>query len=375
MKNLRKTKIAIIAIAVIITIVLIVMKLTGARAVTVSSDVSPSSGNFNIKGNDNGVEIKTTYANNGYSSVLSVNGAEIKITNMQGSLDGVTCKTTLTPVSDDRYIKITYELNNQSLQTKTVGVATYADIQIGDNDMAPITNLSGDRGLSMYDGSKYNFVFLGRKAYGVTDVDTYWFGHYTLSDENKWSDSREYVPRLDHSVPNDCGIAFSWKNRTIAPGETQSYSALIGIGELNEIPTISVTGSLEDAYSSGDKVNIKGYVKDVDVGDRLTIRYAIDGGTENTITTITANGRDQEFSGNYTIPSNMSSGRHFFEVWVLDDKGNVSEPVKKYFTVSSDTEAPTATHTLNPTEFTNGNVEITVTATDSATLPSSYRHG
>lgn len=36
----------------------------------------------------------------------------------------------------------------------------------------------------------------------------------------------------------DSGMAYSWKNRSIGPGETQKYSVIIGVGELNTPPTI-----------------------------------------------------------------------------------------------------------------------------------------
>ena len=38
------------------------------------------------------------------------------------------------------------------------------------------------------------------------------------------------------------------KNRSIGPGETQKYSVIIGVGELNTPPTINVTSSFDKAY-------------------------------------------------------------------------------------------------------------------------------
>lgn len=45
----------------------------------------------------------------------------------------------------------------------------------------------------MTDGTKYTFTFLGRNSYGVTDVDTYWFGQFQIREENKWNNSQTYV--------------------------------------------------------------------------------------------------------------------------------------------------------------------------------------
>lgn len=319
-----------------------------------------SESNFNIWGEG----VQTTYGDHGYDTVLSVDGSETNIKNGTGSLDGVTIKTNLNNISEGNYAKVEYEIRNTNNYAVTIGIATYADIQIDDNDYAPIENLSGNRGFTMSDGN-HIFRFIGRDSYGVTDVDTYWFGTYNDREANKWNASYTY----DGNGGNrdlDSGMAYSWKNRSIGPGETQKYSAIIGVGKLNTPPTINVTSSFDKAYYPTQTVKVTGTVNDIDVGDVLTVKYAIDSGAEITIgNNYRPNGNAVPFNTSFVIPTSISTGQHMIQLWAADDKGNMSVPVTVYFNVGSDTTPPDATHQITPSSRTKGNVDIALKVTDS----------
>ena len=171
-----------------IVILLNAININTTKAITMNAYPMTDS-NFNIWGDS----VQTTFSDKGYFSVLNVNGTEANIKNCSGSLNGVSVQTKLSYISNGNYVKISFEATNTSGSAKTIGIATYADIQIADNDYAPITNLSGNRGFTMTDGTKYTFTFLGRNSYGVTDVDTYWFGQFQIREENKWNNSQTYV--------------------------------------------------------------------------------------------------------------------------------------------------------------------------------------
>lgn len=319
-----------------------------------------SESNFNIWGEG----VQTTFGDHGYDTVLSVDGSETNIKNGTGSLDGVTIKTNLNNISEGNYAKVEYEIRNTNNYAVTIGIATYADIQIDDNDYAPIENLSGNRGFTMSDGN-HIFRFIGRDSYGVTDVDTYWFGTYNDREANKWNASYTY----DGNGGNrdlDSGMAYSWKNRSIGPGETQKYSAIIGVGKLNTPPTINVTSSFDKAYYPTQTVKVTGTVNDIDVGDVLTVKYAIDSGAEITIgNNYRPNGNAVPFNTSFVIPTSISTGQHMIQLWAADDKGNMSVPVTVYFNVGSDTTPPDATHQITPSSWTKGNVDIALKVTDS----------
>lgn len=343
-----------------IVILLNAININTTKAITMNAYPMTDS-NFNIWGES----VQTTFSDKGYFSVLNVNGTEANIKNCSGSLNGVSVQTKLSYISNGNYVKISFEATNTSGSTKTIGIATYADIQIADNDYAPITNLSGNRGFTMTDGTKYTFTFLGRNSYGVTDVDTYWFGQFQLREENKWNNSQTFDYGSESSRKGDSGMAFSWKNRTIQNGEKLIFSVAIGIGTLNTPPTIRVTSQLKNSYYQGEVVDVQGYVNDVDNGDIVTVKYAIDGGEEMVIANnLRPNGSEKYFHTSFSIPNNISNGKHFFQVWAADSCGNMSVPVTVYFNVNKDVTAPTGTHSINPTNWTNGDVTITLNTTD-----------
>lgn len=343
-----------------IVILLNAININTTKAITMNAYPMTDS-NFNIWGDS----VQTTFSDKGYFSVLNVNGTEANIKNCSGSLNGVSVQTKLSYISNGNYVKISFEATNTSGSTKTIGIATYADIQIADNDYAPITNLSGNRGFTMTDGTKYTFTFLGRNSYGVTDVDTYWFGQFQIREENKWNNSQTYVYGSTTERQGDSGMAFSWKNRTIQNGEKLIFSVAIGIGTLNTPPTIKVTSQLKNSYYQGEVVDVQGYVNDIDNGDIVTVKYAIDGGEEMVIANnLRPNGSEKYFHTSFSIPNNISNGKHFFQVWAADSCGNMSVPVTVYFNVNKDVTAPTGTHSINPTNWTNGDVTITLNTTD-----------
>lgn len=343
-----------------IVILLNAININTTKAITMNAYPMTDS-NFNIWGDS----VQTTFSDKGYFSVLNVNGTEANIKNCSGSLNGVSVQTKLSYISNGNYVKISFEATNTSGSAKTIGIATYADIQIADNDYAPITNLSGNRGFTMTDGTKYTFTFLGRNSYGVTDVDTYWFGQFQIREENKWNNSQTYVYGSTTERQGDSGMAFSWKNRTIQNGEKLIFSVAIGIGTLNTPPTIRVTSQLKNSYYQGEVVDVQGYVNDIDNGDIVTVKYAIDGGEEMVIANnLRPNGSEKYFHTSFTIPNNISNGQHFFQVWAADNCGNMSVPVTVHFNVNKDVTAPTGTHSINPTNWTNGDVTITLNTTD-----------
>ena len=340
---------------------ILISAVTISKAVTVEAYFM-SNTNFNIWGDG----VQTTYNDAGYSTILKVGNNEYAVKNGTGSGENVTCTTNLSYVSDGAYVKITYTVKNESTTTKTIGVATHADIQINRDDYAEITNLEGNRGFMMTDGT-YSFNFLGRQSYGATDVDTYWFGDYNIREDNMWNNSQTYVYGTG-GRRGDSGMAFSWQNRTIAPGEELEFSALIGIGTLNTPPTITVTSGVEPVYYPNEYITFSGKVNDADTGDIVSIKYALDGGEERTIGgQYIPNGVPTDYSETMQLPSNLTAGEHYIQVWAIDDQNNMSQAIRFNFTTEVDITPPSATHTLNPSTWTNGSVNINLSVSDTQT--------
>lgn len=346
-------------IFVIVFIILLIFSITPQSDAGIMNAYYTQGSNFNIWGSG----VQTTFADHGYDTVLRVGSSEYNVRNGYGSGGGITCNTLLTYVSNGNYVKVTHRITNNSGSAQTVGVSTYADIQIDDDDFAPITNLAGDRGFLMTDG-RYAFTFIGRNSYAVTDVDSYWFGNYEIRYENRWNNSRSFV-YTNSGRRGDSGMAFAWQNRRIEPGQTLEFSALIGMGELNNPPTLTVDSTLKEQYFTFESVGIAGYVNDQDYGDIVSVKYAIDGGNEQTISSgHRPNGSAVRYDVMIPLPDGIKGGIHTLQIWAADDKGNMSVPVTLQINVQDDLLPPTATHALLPSDWTAGDVTIHLIVTD-----------
>ncbi len=125
-----------------------------------------------------------------------------------------------------------------------------------------------------------------------------------------------------------------------------SYTVTITYSDNTE-PTISTTFPSKTIYSNKaghDHVNITGLVKDVDVGDTLTIYYRLDNNSKIAMSSnIIANNTNQSFNGSIPIGS-FNNGKHTLYVWAEDNMGGKS--VETSTTISIDKIAPTVSAPL-----------------------------
>ncbi|MCR8982439.1 hypothetical protein [Brevibacillus laterosporus] len=116
----------------------------------------------------------------------------------------------------------------------------------------------------------------------------------------------------------------------------------------NTAPTISVAtppNQFLSEVSGRNSLTVTGTTKDVDAGDKLTVKYTIDNvaaHTGKTVATLIANGRDQAFSINIPIDSTIPEGTHTLKIWTEDDKGGSAPAVTRTFIVDkTPPEVPT----------------------------------
>ena len=100
-----------------------------------------SSNGFDVYGKTNeGAEISTTFNNGGYKTVMQV-GASVSLDfsdfafGKEYSSDGV--NASITASVSGKSVFVAYELKNNSAETKTVKIGSWADSQIKGDDSAP----------------------------------------------------------------------------------------------------------------------------------------------------------------------------------------------------------------------------------------------
>jgi uncharacterized repeat protein (TIGR02543 family) len=184
-----------------------------------------------IQGTYNGAWQQTTCGNAGYGTSFRFGdedpvGLSIISASPVDVGRGITIGFEPKFYSSGRFLRIVYTLPNSGSETQTVSFGSHADTQIGNDDGATITKFDDARGFKMVN-SYYpaQFNFYGKGTIGVTDVDTYWFGQWNSRQSNVFNQVG-----ID-TYSGDSGMAYSWQDKTVAPGQTRTFSVLIGIGD------------------------------------------------------------------------------------------------------------------------------------------------
>lgn len=294
--------------------------------------------------------ILTTYGNGGYG--MRTDGGI--------SASNVTAKASF--INDGRYVQLSYTIAAGDSAIADGKLAVDADVMIGSNDRAAvevIQDVDGKAiGLKMVDDgvasstkdAQFNLYFAG--AGGVTPVDTYWFGHYSdrttnrfnqLAEGNK-SSSGTYNDDFSKFSNADSGMAFSWQNIDLKPGESKTYSVILGVGEKSDPPEwdtdgdkdvspISLTLAAEQKELS---VNVSAKVTHVD-GVTASLYYDVNGGEAAKLGDFTHDTAIDVDSINKILDiSKLGTGSHDLHFWVVNSSGAASAAVTKTITISED---------------------------------------
>ena len=180
----------------------------------------------------------TTYDNRGFSTFIKngegapievpVTGAREKVSN----IPGLTVKVGVRFKSEGKVLKVTYLVANGGEAAVTYSLGSAADVQIGADDWAKITRFG--KGFKMVSNNSDDinandehaqFNFFGRNANGVMDVSDFWYGDLMSRSVMAFAKEADI-----EEGSYDAGMGYSWKDKTIEPGDIQVYSVLIGIG-------------------------------------------------------------------------------------------------------------------------------------------------
>lgn len=305
---------------------------------------------FDITGqitNDKGIkeQISSTHNNLGFHVFLNVNGrhgqmngfykfGKEKMKEMHYSevtndtvqnIDGIDLLVETKYINNGNQIQINYILKNTTDYKARFSLGTSADVEIDGDDKSVIEKINNGEMLKLWTNNgktkkTVQFVFYGKNAKGVTNIDNLWIG--------TWSDY--YLRNIFNTNPTinkiencDSAFTFSWVNRTINPQEEQVYSVILEVGE-NNLPNVKMENNTKLYYSNAV---LNGTVNDKDLKDIITIHYTVDE-KEYTLPKISTTGIVKNFSIDLT-KLNLAIGRlHTLKVWATDStncKGNVEE--------------------------------------------------
>lgn len=258
-----------------------------------------------------------------------INGTTIEQTRTDGVFDYIFRLSIVNATSQGAYMKAEIEMKNLTSSSQLVGASFNIDTMVNGNDRSPFRIVNN--GWEAFNGGVQATAYY-QDVFNTTQADSIYLGQYY--NQYPMPVNTFYIGQ--EIYPGDSGAGFYYNPEYVGAYQSRKESWIIGMGPRNANPTFGMTSPSDNqTYYRGQSFAIQGTARDTDIGDILQVKWSVDGGTENTLTSFVANGSNQPFSYNYTLPSNLSEGWHTLQVWVMDDKGGVSSSNSRSFYVNN----------------------------------------
>lgn len=235
-------------------------------------------------------------------------------------------------IKGDKFLQINISVKNTNSYAKEISLATCSDIQVADDDNATtFFNGNGFTMTNMYceTSSKYHGgtvptatlnVYAKDVPGYVTDADAVYIGHFVYRKEHIWlnnvlGDKATNYNKYKHGGTSgegelDSGFSIAWKNRTIAAGQTQTYSYIIGIGKYNSNNKITFNTNGGELKTPGTSINNPSG----NYSNKVTVTYGTD--TYSSMSNDIPERAGYTFDGWWTTPNDSNAS-----VMVYDASG------------------------------------------------------
>lgn len=235
-------------------------------------------------------------------------------------------------IKGDKFLQINISIKNTNSYAKEISLATCSDIQVADDDNAATSfNGNGFTMTNMYCETSDNYPFgtvptatlnvYAKDVPGyVTDADAVYIGHFVYRKEHIWlnnvlGDKTTNYNKYTHGGTSgegelDSGFSIAWKNRTIAAGQTQTYSYIIGIGKYNSDNKITFDANGGKLKTPGENIN----KPNGNYSNKVTVTYGTD--TYSSMSNDIPERAGYTFEGWWTTPNDSNAS-----VMVYDASG------------------------------------------------------
>lgn len=234
-------------------------------------------------------------------------------------------------IKGDKFLQINISIKNTNSYAKEISLATCSDIQVADDDNATtffngngftMTNMyceTSTAQLGTIPTTTLNIYAKDVPGY-VTDADAVYIGHFVYRKQHIWSnnvlgDKTTYFNKKPHGGTSgegesDSGFSIAWKNRTIAAGQTQTYSYIIGIGKYNSDNKITFDANGGELKTPGTSINNPSG----NYSNKVTVTYGTD--TYSSMSNDIPERAGYTFEGWWTTPNDSNAS-----VMVYDASG------------------------------------------------------
>lgn len=235
-------------------------------------------------------------------------------------------------IKGDKFLQINISVKNTNSYAKEISLATCSDIQVADDDnAATFFNGNGFTMTNMYCETSDNYhggtipaatlnVYAKDVPGYVTDADAVYIGHFVYRKEHVWlnnvlGDKATNYNKYKHGGTSgegelDSGFSIAWKNRTIAAGQTQTYSYIIGIGKYNSNNKITFNTNGGELKTPGTSINNPSE----NYSNKVTVTYGTD--TYSSMSNDIPERAGYTFDGWWTTPNDSNAS-----VMVYDASG------------------------------------------------------
>lgn len=235
-------------------------------------------------------------------------------------------------IKGDKFLQINISVKNTNSYAKEISLATCSDIQVADDDnAATFFNGNGFTMTNMYCETSDNYhggtipaatlnVYAKDVPGYVTDADAVYIGHFVYRKEHIWlnnvlGDKATNYNKYAHGGTSgegelDSGFSIAWKNRTIAAGQTQTYSYIIGIGKYNSDNKITFNANGGELKTPGTSINNPSG----NYSNKVTVTYGTD--TYSSMSNDIPERAGYTFDGWWTTPNDSNAS-----VMVYDASG------------------------------------------------------
>ena len=297
-----------------------------------------------VQGMHNNSWLRTTYSDQGYQVIRSDN------------LGNATITAKPSFINEGRFVQLKYIVEATNGDVTDGRFAVYTDVQIGTNDSAPLMCIYNRKGqvigLKMSESAssgaaQFNLYF--SQSGGVTDVSTYWFGHYSTAKDsntvykqitaaNAGTGYRVENGKLIGITGVDTGFVVSWQNINLKKGEKKEFSILVGVGEAADPPEFDSSSPIKlnmdlNATKNNLKINVEANVKDK-AGVTDTLYYEEEGGKQGTLGSVTADGSFKTIAGQLDL-TGKPDGTYVYKFWLGSSQGVMSETVTCTITIKN----------------------------------------
>ena len=235
-------------------------------------------------------------------------------------------------IKGDKFLQINISVKNTNSYAKEISLATCSDIQVADDDnAATFFNGNGFTMTNMYCETSDNYhggtipaatlnVYAKDVPGYVTDADAVYIGHFVYRKEHVWlnnvlGDKATNYNKYKHGgTSGECELdscfSIAWKNRTIAAGQTQTYSYIIGIGKYNSNNKITFNTNGGELKTPGTSINNPSG----NYSNKVTVTYGTD--TYSSMSNDIPERAGYTFDGWWTTPNDSNAS-----VMVYDASG------------------------------------------------------